>query len=140
MANPTIVYFERCTKKYGGTTYVFRILDRKRTAILVSSFENGIATIRPMSCMSITQMAEIVEGCFERYSNFAIELSRVFDFNKNIVLKGIKFELNQITVTISKENANQDKIFAEWQASMEEKMLKIATSEDLGQEKADIVG
>lgn len=116
MANTTNVYFDGiwdCDK----TTRVFRVVDPKRdTLFLVKSFETGIATIDYGS--EITDVAEVVAGCFDKDSNFASELLKAFDCDENTVFTGIKFDFNGVTVMVTKENADEDKLYAEWCAGM----------------------
>ncbi len=115
MANTTIVYF---VEKRNGT-FIFRALAPRRYTIQVKSFENGVVTIAPMNDSTITTVAEIVAGCFEDHSNFTRELFRAFECDKNTAFTGIKFNINEVTIMVTKENADEDKIYAEWKAGAE---------------------
>ncbi len=115
MANTTIVYFVE--KK--NDIFIFRSLAPKRDTLQVESFENGVVTIDPMYDSTITTVAEIVAGCFEKDSNFTRELFRAFECNENTAFTGIKFTFNEVTVMVTKENADKDKIYAEWKAGVE---------------------
>lgn len=118
MANTTIVYFDGIWD-YDNTTRILRAVAPRRDTLWVSSFENGIATIDPMCGSMITHVAEIVAGCFDEDSNFASELLKAFGCDENTAFTGIKFDFNEVTVMVTKENADKDKIYAEWQAGME---------------------
>lgn len=124
MANTTIVYFDGIWDYDKTTRILLRAVAPKRDTFWVSSFENGIATIDPMCGSMITDVAEVVAGCFAEGSNFASELRsycpnlKVFDCDENTAFTGIKFEFNEVTVMVTKENADKDKIYAEWKAGM----------------------
>lgn len=118
MANTTIVYFDGIWD-YDNSTRILRAVAPKRDTLWVTSFENGIATIDPMCGSMITDVAEVVAGCFDEDSNFASELLKAFDCDENTAFTGIKFDFNEVTVMVTKENADKDKIYAEWHAGME---------------------
>lgn len=118
MANTTIVYFDGIWD-YDNATRILRTLAPRTDTLWVSSFENGIVTIDPMCGSIITNVAEVVAGCFDENSNFASELLKAFDCNENTAFTGIKFDFNEVTVMVTKENADKYKIYAEWQAGME---------------------
>ena len=68
---------------------------------------------------NIWGFAELIAGCFDEDSNFASELLRAYDCDENTPFTGIKFEFNGVTILVTKENADKDKIYAEWNAGME---------------------
>lgn len=117
MANTTIVYFDEIWD-YDKTTRIFRTISPKRETLWVKSFENGIATIDPMCGTCITEFAAIVAGCFDEESNFGNEVLSAFDCDENTTFTGIMFEFNGVTLTVTKENADKDKIYEEWDAGM----------------------
>lgn len=123
MGNATIVYFDEiwnCDK----TTRIFRTVAPKKDSLWVSSFENGIVTINPTYGSTITSFAEIIAGCFDESSNFTYELSKAMGYSENTIFTGIKFDFNGITIMVTKENANKDKILANWNSSMKETAKK----------------
>ena len=118
MSNATLVYFDRISED-DNTTRIFQMLEPKRDTIWVDSFENGIATIRPMYGYSIKFFAEVVAGCFAEDSDFVSELFWAFGCDKDTDFKGIKFECNGVTLLVTKENSDADKIYDELQKEME---------------------
>ncbi|MDD3304396.1 MAG: hypothetical protein PHP54_05725 [Clostridia bacterium] len=113
MAKATIVYFEEIAH-YDNTTRIFRTPSRE--SLWVKSFENGIAVADPMCGCTITSFAEMIAGCFDKDSNFASELLIAFNCNEDTAFTGIQFEFNGVTLLVTKENADKDKIYAEWDA------------------------
>lgn len=111
----TRVYFDGIWD-YDKTTRVFRTSGRD--TLLVSSFAKGIATVAPMLGSEITTFSRLIAGCFEEDSNFEAELRKSFDCDSETVLTGIQFEFNEVTVLVTKENADTEKIVAEWRAGM----------------------
>lgn len=118
MAKATIVYFEEIWD-YDKKSHIFRTVSPKRDSLWVSSFENGIATVDPMCGSTITEFAAMVAGCFEADSNFTEELLSAFECEEGTEFNGIKFEFNGVTLVVTKENADAEKIYAEWNAGME---------------------
>ncbi len=118
MANTTIVYFDEIWD-YDKTTRIFRTVFPKRDTLWVSSFEDGIATVDPMCGSTITEFAETVAGCFADESNFGDEVIKAFECDENATFTGIKFEFNGVTLVVTKENADKDKIYEEWNAGIE---------------------
>lgn len=118
MANTTIVYFDEIWD-YDKTSRIFRTIAPKRDTIWVKSFEDGIATVNPICGCTITEFAETVAGCFADGSNFGDEVLKAFDCEENDTFTGIKFEFNGVTLVVTKENADKDKIYEEWNAGME---------------------
>ena len=114
----TLVYFDGIWD-YDNTTYIFRAINRGLENLWVKSFENGIATVDPMCGCSITSFAETVAGCFDRDSNFAHQLLTAYNADMDAVLKGIQFDFNGVTLLVTEENADKDKILKEWNAGME---------------------
>lgn len=112
----TRVYFDEIWD-YDKTTRIFRTSGRD--TLWVSSFENGIATVDPMCGSEITAFSGLIAGCFEEGSNFEAELRKGFDCDSETALTGIQFEFNEVTVLVTKENADTDKIVAEWRAGMD---------------------
>ncbi len=118
MAKATIIYFDGIWD-YDKTTHIFRTVVPKKDTLWVKSFDDGIATVDPMIGSSITDFAEIVAGCFADDSNFGDEIIEAFDCDENATFIGIKFEFNGVTLVVTKENADKDKIYEEWNAGME---------------------
>lgn len=112
----TRVYFDEIWD-YDKTTRIFRTSGRD--TLWVSSFENGIATVDPMCGSEITAFSGLIAGCFEEGSNFEAELRKGFDCDSETALTGIQFEFNEVTILVTKENADTDKIVAEWRAGMD---------------------
>lgn len=118
MTNTTLVYFDRIWE-HDDTTRIFRVWDPEEDILWVKSFENGIVTIDPTLGCTINSFAEIVAGCFDEESNFTSELFPAFDCDEDTSFTGIKFEFNGVTLLVTKENADADKIYAEYKAGME---------------------
>lgn len=112
----TRVYFDEIWD-YDNKTRIFRTFNRD--TLWVSSFENGIAVVDPMYGSEITAFSGLIAGCFEEGSNFEAELCEAFDCDSETTLNGIQFEFNEVTVLVTKENADKDKIVAEWRAGMD---------------------
>lgn len=119
MANTTIVYFDEIWN-YDKTTRIFRTVAPKRDILLVSSFEDGIAMVKPMRGCNITAFAKTVAGCFADESNFRHEVFKAFECEENATFSGIKFEFNGVTFVVTKENADEHKIYEEWDAKTQE--------------------
>ena len=118
MTNATLVYFDRIWE-HDDTTRILRMWAPKRDTLWVESFEDGIATIDPMLGCTINSFAEVVAGCFDEDSNFASVLLQAFDCDEGTAFAGIKFKFNGVTLLVTKENADANKIYAEWKAGME---------------------
>ena len=112
----TNVYFEEISN-YDKKTRIFRT--SKRDLLWIKAFENGIAVADPMCGCSITSFAEMIAGCFDEDSNFKSELLIAFDCDENTAFKGIQFNFNGVILLVTKENADKDKIYAEFQAGLE---------------------
>ncbi len=109
----TIVSFDRI---YDKKTRIFRT--SSKYSLWITSFENGIATADPIGGCMITSYAEMIAGCFDEDSNFTSELLRAFDCEADTNFIGIQFEFNGVMILVTKENADKDKIYAEWNAGM----------------------
>ncbi len=101
---------------YDKKTRIFRTSSGH--SLWIKSFENGIATADPMGSCTITSYAEMIAGCFDEDSNFTSELLRAFDCETDTNFIGIQFEFNCVMILVTKENADKDKIYAEWNAGM----------------------
>lgn len=112
----TRVYFEEIWD-YDKKTRIFRT--SKRDSLWITSFENGVAVADPMFGCSITSFAEMIAGCFHKDSNFTSELFRAFDCDENTAFTGIQFDFNEVILLVTKENADKDKIYAEYRAGLE---------------------
>ena len=118
MANATILYFDEIWD-YDKTSRIFRTIEPKNDSLWVTSFEDGVATVDPICGTDINTFAKIIAGCFDEKSNFATELLKGFDVPYNTPFTSIKFVFNGALVTVTKENADANKIFKEWNAAME---------------------
>lgn len=112
----TKVYFDEIWD-YDKETRIFRT--SSRDTLWIKSFKDGIATADPMCGCTITSFAEMIAGCFDEDSNFTSELLRAFDCEADTNFIGIQFEFNGVMLLVTKENADKDKIYAEWNAGME---------------------
>ncbi len=114
MAKATRVYFEGIWK-YDNTSHIFRTIGNKAINTLwVESFDNGIVTVGPTTGCTLNDFAEILEGCFNEKSNFGTEVMKAYNCDENTTFTGIRFKFNNVTVTVTKENANKDAILKEW--------------------------
>ena len=124
MAQATIVKFEEIWK----VDSAIRIFRTSNGPSLMIGFENGIALVDVPAGYGILSFAEIIAGCFDKDSNFISELLIAFNCDEDTSFTGIQFEFNGITLLITKENADKDKIYATWNAGMNafaEKYAKI---------------
>lgn len=119
MAKATHVYYEGICE-YDNNTRIFRTLGNDAICdFFVEGFENGIATVNPPVIIRIDNFAEAVAGCFDEDSNFGAEVLEAYNCDENVTFIGIKFEFNGVTLTVTKENADKDRIYKEWKAGME---------------------
>jgi hypothetical protein len=115
MAKTTIVNL----KEIWESIRIFRITSLNNFEFWVNSFEDGIATVSPSVGCNISTFAEIVAGCFTNESNFKDEVIKAFDCDEeNTIFTGIKFKFNDVPILVTKENADEDKIYEEWNAGM----------------------
>ncbi len=78
----------------------------------IHEFKNGTAVIEPMVGTEIEDFAKVVVGCFRVKSNFQAKSNKLF--NSNQPLEAIEFNFNDVEMTITRENANAEKIVKEW--------------------------
>ena len=124
MAKTTRVYYEGIWE-HNKTSRIFRTIGNNSIRTLwVEGFENGIVTVDPVSGCNIKEFAEAVAGCFNDDSNFGTAVLRAYDCDKNTTFSGIKFEFNGITLTVTKENADAEKIFQEWDTCLKASIEK----------------
>ena len=115
----TRVYF----KEICGNNHKTRIFETfTRETLKVNSFKNGIAVIEIYS-EQIIKYSELIAGCFEEDSNFEAELCEAFDCDPATTLDAILLESTGkwVTLLVTKENADKDKINAEWEASVKDR-------------------
>lgn len=112
----TMVYFERIWA-YDGTK-IFAT-NKEDEFIWVNSFENGIVMVEPTLGTSISNYAELIAGCFEEESNFASEIISVFECESNTNFIGIQFVFNGVTILVTKENADKEKICKAYHEGLE---------------------
>ena len=119
MAKTTFIYFEGI-REYNNSFRIFRTIGNDSIRkIWVKGFEDGIVTVNPVAGCNINTFAEAVAGCFNDDSNFGTEVLRAYDCDENATFTGIKFEFNGVTLTVTKENADAESIYEEWNAGME---------------------
>lgn len=116
MTNPTFVVFREIWD-YNKKTRIFDIWTPNRGTLWVESFENGIAVVTPAGGSNIVTFAAEIAGCFHEYSNFGSEVLKAFNCVKNVAFIGIQFEFNGATVLVTKENADADKIYEQWETT-----------------------
>ena len=104
MSNATNVRFKKNLSS-NSNVRIFRTVEDD-TIIVVTSFEDGIATISP-SCVTAEEVSKIVLGCLDEKSNFQRELMYRFDTKQE--LKGIQFEFQGMFFKINKENIARGK-------------------------------
>lgn len=124
MAKTTRVYYEGIWE-HNNTSRIFRTIgnDSIRT-LWVEGFEDGIATVDPVGGCTITEFAKAVAGCFNDDSNFGTEVLRAYECDQNATFTGIKFEFNGVTLIVTKENADAERIYQEWDAGMKANAAK----------------
>ena len=119
MAKTTRVYFEGIWE-HNNTSRIFRTIGNDSIRNLwVEGFEDGIVTVDPVAGCNINTFAEAVAGCFNDDSNFGTEVLRAYDCDENATFTGIKFKFNDVTLIVTKENADADGICKEWNAGRE---------------------
>lgn len=108
------------TNRYNDKNiHAFQTSEPSVDTILVSSFENGIATLKTTCGCILEELVDTVVGCFTDGSNFGDEVITAFDCEENDTFTGIKFTFNGVTLTVTKENADRDRICKEWEAGIE---------------------
>lgn len=110
MSKATIVHFDKTFFCF----HLFEIASSIGNTLYVQSFENGVVTIKPNPSCFIEDFATVVAGCFAEDSNFAEELKFAFGCKDDTEFKSIKFEFNGKTIVVTKENADADRITADW--------------------------
>ena len=124
MAKTTHVYFEGIWD-HNNTSRIFRTIGNNAIRTLwVEGFEDGIVTVDHVAGCSIDTFAEAVAGCFNEDSNFGTEVLRAYNCDKNSTFTGIKFKFNGVTLVVTKENADKDRIYKDWKAGMEANVEK----------------
>lgn len=119
MAKTTRVNFEGIWE-YNNTSRIFRTIGNNEIPTLwVESFEDGIVTVAPAGGYSIENFAEAIAGCFNEDSNFGIEVLRAYNCDENATFICIKFEFNGVTLIVTKENADKERIYSDWKAGLE---------------------
>lgn len=119
MAKTTRVYFEGIWE-HNNISRIFRTIGNDSIRNLwVEGFEDGIVTVDPVAGCNINIFAEAVAGCFNDDSNFGTEVLRAYDCDENATFTGIKFKFNDVTLIVTKENADADGIYKEWNAGRE---------------------
>lgn len=116
----TMVY---CDDKCECGKY-FKVLNSKYLSFWVNSFDNGIATLDASCGTDIREFAAVVEGFFEKHSNFEIELKRVFECDANTKLERVEFSFNGVEFNITKDNADKDKIYKQYCDGLHEQAEK----------------
>jgi hypothetical protein len=100
------------TEKGYADTIIFGTETRKW--FYVKGFADGIALLNPLCGTNISEFAEVVAGCFDEESNFWEILNTCFESENENELSEIKFEFNDVTVSVTKENADPEWIVKEW--------------------------
>ena len=113
MAKTTTVYFEKICDD-DKNSIIFRTVSPKETTILVKSVEDGIVTVEPMDYCTIIDIAEIVAGCFVDDSNFWHEIIEHLNLDKNSGINGININFYGLTIEVTRENADVEKILKKW--------------------------
>lgn len=99
----TNVYFDgNWTMVQGQPNVFFKVL----------KFEEGIAEIDVPSTMDVASFARAVAGCFKPHSNFGKMMKKKFESTEHF--RAIKFKFNDIPITVTKSNANAEKIIREY--------------------------
>lgn len=121
MAKTTYVYFEGIWA-HDNTILIFRTTGDDFVSTLgVNDFKDGIVTLKPFNVIDangVKKLATTIAGCFNDDSNFGAKVLRAYDCDKNVAFSGIKFEFMGVTLTITKENANAEMIYQEWEAGI----------------------
>lgn len=104
-------YFQE-TWDFDKQTKIFRT--SSDNTLWIKSFDSGIATADPPCGGKLTEFAAIVAGCFDEDSNFAKELFNAFGCSEDAHFSGIQFTFNGVSILVTEENANKDKIYSEW--------------------------
>lgn len=115
MENITKICFKGLLKK-DSTIHFFRTTSV--SYLFVSSFEKGIAKLYITEGSKILFIAKLLAGCFSSKSNFESELKKEFNCSDETKLIGIQFEANDVAIMVTKENADEYKIYAEYMIAM----------------------
>ena len=70
----------------------------------VYDFSDGIATIVTYSFNSLETLGELIEGCFEKKSNFKKVLFKAFDVSPDTPFIGIRVVINGTIVLVTHHN------------------------------------
>lgn len=106
MANATTGYF--------AGAHIFCVTNHlKPDTLLVKNFSDGFATVSPIPRTYIDDFVDLIIGCFDEQSNFPSAIKKVYQCEECEFL-GIKFIFNEVTITVTKETADKEKILAEY--------------------------
>lgn len=121
MTRATLVYFLEEKTRYDETHYIYMVVEPIVRELVVTSYKDEIATVKPLAGTDLYEFAKILSGCFEENSNFASELLRVkYSCEGSFEpcnLKGISFEFNSIPVLVTKNNSSVKEIVKAWEES-----------------------
>lgn len=112
MKNVTIVRYEKTTEE-GKMVFLTRY-----GRIWVGINDNdGFVEVYPSPGDNLAVLAKIIEGIFSPLSNFVEALKEVTEFMGNF--RGIVFVFNEVKVTVTKENCDQNQIIAQYDLEYE---------------------
>lgn len=117
---PTFVTFEK-RAYYNHDILIYGVWNYEEiSSVYVKGFKNGFITIEAFEGTPIKAFAEFVAGIFHPQSNFANSVCDMYDISDDL-FKGVKFNFNDVNLTVTKENADAKRIYEEWKKKM--KML-----------------
>ena len=116
MIETTYVRFVTVYREANNNTLVsMRILNsHKVSCLFVESFQDGYATVQPPKGTYIHDFAEIIAGCLIKDSNFDFEVLKAYNRDVYDAFNGIKFNFNNISITLTKKITDSDEICKKW--------------------------
>ena len=113
MAKATMVYIWENDKISPTFSVIGKVIPSRHLQIM--EVKDGFVIIEPYAGDNIVDFAEIIAGCFNEDSNFFAKVLQAYDYDASeITFKGIKFVFNDVPVTVTKENADVEKILQQW--------------------------
>lgn len=113
---PTIVYFDATWNLID--VKVFRTIYPENQNIWATDFKDGVVYVDPMPGEEIQNFINIIVGCFNKYSNFSIEVAKAFK-SKDLPY-GIEFNFNGAKILVTATNRDPIGIYNFWSFEMDE--------------------
>ena len=120
MAMASIVTFDKPIYSYPHIL-VFGVWNYNTLSeVYVNGYQNGIVSIYPPAGTPIKEFVEFVSGIFHPDSNFASAVCEQYNVSSD-TFRAIKFEFNEVTITVTKYDSDANHIYQKWYAEMKKK-------------------